>query len=168
MITVVDRDGAHNKSRLALVFMAALTLRCIEIWRNSLGADDDLDCTDTMIVLAVFTIAAEKMTRNHDGVPLDLNEPIPLNQLTKVNVSSIATAIGVNRETTRRRIETLKSKGLLTSEPGGSIVVGRRVVQNPAFRSTVIDQVVKLVRTINALDRANIVNNSAVSRQITS
>ena len=114
----VDEFEADASSRLAGIRLAHLTLRLMENWRDLLIDD----CEKAMILLAVAAISGERLTR---GEPLEeeyrnLRPTIPpLKRIIYGNVSSIAAAAGLNRETTRRKINQLIEAGVLMRTANG-------------------------------------------------
>ena len=70
----------------------------------------------------MVAISAERLTRAELEDELrSLEEPVPRHKLTTCNVSSIASATGFNRETTRRYVNRLTEKGFLERTPEGAI-----------------------------------------------
>lgn len=100
----------------------------MELWRRGTRDSDT-----AMILVAVAAITAERFTRA--GLTDDqksLAKAVPLDRLAPCNVSSIASATGLNRETARRRVNALVKAGALNRLEGGEIVypVGR--MQDPS------------------------------------
>ena len=78
-----------------------------------------MDHDSAIIVLATAAITMEKFTRASFEPPLrDIRSSMPPAQLTKCNVGSIAAATGLNRETTRRKVNTLVAAGILVRDDG--------------------------------------------------
>lgn len=95
-----------------------MTLRLLEHWRSHLGVDHDT----ALIVLATAAITMEKFTRlNFDPELRDIRRSMPSELLTRCNVSSIAAATGLNRETARRKVQTMLDTGILVADCRGSI-----------------------------------------------
>lgn len=117
MIRVVARPDAGGQSRLAGIELAQLTLRCMDKWRRFVG-----DMNSASVLLAVVAITAEKLTRGSlDDSFHRLEDPLPREELTVCNISSIAAATGFNRETTRRYVNQLIERDMLQRHSDGSI-----------------------------------------------
>jgi Fic family protein len=116
----IDEREASANSRLTAIHLSLLTLRWMEYWKRNVA---DYDCA--MIALAVVAITAERWTRAELEPELrDLTRPLPGEHLTVCNVSSIAAATGLNRETARRKVNALVAQGILAKDENG--VVGSR------------------------------------------
>jgi DNA-binding IclR family transcriptional regulator len=97
--------------------MALHTMRLMEHWRTAFGTLDR-----AIVILAVTAITAERLTRGElpEGLA-SLRSIMPQNTLGKCNISSIAAASGLNRETARRKVNELVSDGFLVREKDGSV-----------------------------------------------
>ena len=114
---MVDPAAAEAKSRIAAIRLLSMTLRLMENWRRM---DDDHDCA--MILVAVAVINFEKLTRGKLPHELeDIRNVVPSNLLTMCNISSIALATGLNRETARRKVLHLVELGLLVRRSDGCV-----------------------------------------------
>lgn len=103
------------KNRLIGIRLAMLTLRIMENWRR-LFRDND----SAMIALAIAVIMAERLMRSELDSDLEsLTVPMPLEALSKCNISSVAAATGLNRETVRRKVNHLMEIGIVVREDGG-------------------------------------------------
>lgn len=113
----VDDNVARAKSRIIALRILGLTLRLMENWRRPFSDPDN-----AMIMLAIAAIVGEKLTRASVDPGLeDLATPVPHSDLTPCNISSIAAATGINRETARRKIKKLITAGLIDRASDGSI-----------------------------------------------
>ena len=93
-----------------------MTLRLMEHWRSHLGVDTD----SALIVLATLSVTMEKLTRSEVEPALrDVESTLPSDRLTKCNVSGIAQAMGLNRETARRKVNALVDAGILLRDNEG-------------------------------------------------
>src|SRR5687767_15947423 len=113
----VDEAKFEESGRVAGIAIAAYTMRAMERWRATLT---DYDCV--MIMVSVIAISVERLLRA--GIPEEyrsLDAPIDPALLGKVNISSIAHATGLNRETTRRKVNDLIEQELLTRFEDGSV-----------------------------------------------
>jgi len=111
MPVVIDDVQAGANSRLVAIRLTMLTLRCMENWRRNVR-----DYDQAMILVAIVAISAERLTRTElDLEDRKLETPIPEDELAPCNVSSIAAATGLNRETARRKVNELVKAGFLSS-----------------------------------------------------
>lgn len=149
MPIVVDEKQAAAKSRLVGIRMTLLTLRLIENWRRYVR-----DYDSVMILLAIAAVNGEKLTRTALEPELqDLRCPMPPERLSACNLSSIAAATGLNRETTRRKVNKLASAGLLVRREDGSIGFSEGFTQGAKTLELVSAQLEVLSRTANDLVR---------------
>ena len=149
MAVIVDETQAQAKSRLVGIRLTLLTLRLIENWRRYVR-----DYDSAMIALAVVAINSEKLTRTTLEPELeDLRLPMPAELLTDCNISSIASATGLNRETTRRKVNKMTSAGVLVRRDDGSIALSDGFTQGKRTLEVVRDQLETLNRTLNDLIR---------------
>jgi len=145
MQILIDEDAAARNSRLTGIRLAILAARVVELWRR-----DVHDVQNAMIIVAVIAITSEKLTRAE--LPPEhrtLANYLPLEQLQKCNVSSIAAATGLNRETARRRVEALIRAGSLIKTPEGEIALPPERVQEPAALALVRKQLEAVTRFVN-------------------
>ena len=143
----VDEAQLEENGRLAGIALAAYTLRAMERWRAHLT---DYDCV--MIMVAVIAISAERLLRT--GLPPEqrrLDTPVDPALRRKVNISSIAHATGLNRETTRRKVNDLIDQGLLTRLDDGSIGYRPGLVQVDRIRNQVRGQLGEIAAIANQL-----------------
>jgi hypothetical protein len=145
MQLLVDEAQASAKSRLTAIRSAILLTRSMEVWRRG-----RMDPETVLIILAVIAITSEKFTRaglDEDYHPLDVY--LPLEQLQGCNVASIAAATGLNRETTRRRVEALIKNGSLIRTEAGDIALPPDKVQERSAIELVRKQLDAVVRFAN-------------------
>jgi hypothetical protein len=149
---LVDPEQATAKSRMAAIRLALLTLRCMENWRQRVG-----DYDSAMILIAVVAITAERLTRITLEADLQsLEAKLPADRLAKCNVSSIASATGINRETTRRKVNELIAAGFLARSEDGGIEFAAGLLQEESTRELVRKQLESVVRVANDLIRDGI------------
>jgi hypothetical protein len=107
-------DKAEARSRLLGIRLAMLTLRMRDNWIKLFG-----DHQTALIALAIVVIMSERLMRSELDPELEtLSVPMPTADLAKCNLSSIAAATGLNRETTRRKVDQLVRRGLVIREAG--------------------------------------------------
>ena len=143
----IDETAFEENGRLAGIAIAAYTMRAMERWRANLT---DYDCV--MIMVAVMAISAERLLRADLPAKLRrLDTPIDPQQLSKVNISSIAHATGLNRETTRRKVNDLVEQGLLTRFEHGSVGFREGLVQEDRIRTQIRGQLGEIAAVANQL-----------------
>jgi hypothetical protein len=145
MHLLIDDDSAARNSRLTGIRLAILTARSVELWRRGVH-----DVQNAMIIVAVIAITSEKLTRV--DLPPEhraLENYLPLEKLQKCNVSSVAAATGLNRETARRRVEALIKGGSLIKTADGEIALPPARVQEPAALALVRKQLEAVTRFVN-------------------
>jgi hypothetical protein len=141
----IDDDCAARNSRLTGIRLAILTARSVELWRR-----DVHDVQTAMIIVAVIAITSEKLLRV-DLPPEQraLENYLPLGELQRCNVASIAAATGLNRETARRRVESLIEAGTLIKTADGEIALPPERVQEPTALALVRKQLEAVTRFVN-------------------
>jgi hypothetical protein len=141
-------EQIEAKSRLIGIRLAMLTLRFRDNWIGLFG-----DHETALIALAIIVIASERLTRS----PLDderesLAVPMRAEDLARCNISSIAAATGMNRETTRRKVDQLVKSGLVVRE-GGVVRLKSGFTQQSAVAKVVKLQLNEVRRAVNDLLR---------------
>lgn len=153
MPLVVNPAQMDRKSRIVALRLVLLTLRCMENWKHDV---DDYD--RAMILVAVAAITAERLLRtDHSESHAALDEPLPPGLMARCNVSSIASATGLNRETTRRKVDSLIEKRLLVRLDNGTITFAPGVVQEQSTQELIRRQLEDVIRTANDLARDGVV-----------
>lgn len=145
MALVIDSAAADANSRLTGIRLAVLTTRLMDLWRRG-----ERDSDTTMILVAIAAITAERFTRG--GLSEDqksLDWVMPPERLAPCNVSSIAAATGLNRETARRRVNALVKSGALIRLKGGEIVYPPGRMQDPRAAELVRKLLEAVVRFTN-------------------
>ena len=145
MQLLIDDDLAARNSRLTAIRLAVLTARSVELWRRGVH-----DVQNAMIIVAVIAITSEKLLRV-DLPPEQraLENYLPLGELQRCNVASVAAATGLNRETARRRVEALIEVGSLIKTADGEIALPPERVQQPAALALVRKQLEAVTRFVN-------------------
>lgn len=145
MQVMIDENAAGQNSRLTGIRLAILTARCVEIWRR-----DFHDVQNAMIIVAVIAITSEKLTRVElPDSQRALENYLPLEKLQKCNVSSIAAATGLNRETARRRVQSLVEAGSLIRIAAGEIALPPEKVQQAGSLALVRKHLEAVMRFVN-------------------
>lgn len=141
----IDNDAVAANSRLTAIRLALLMSRWMENWREGVG-----DNASAMILLAVVAITGERLTRTDLPEPLrSVATALPPGLAAECNVSSIAAATGLNRETTRRKVNALVEAGWLARSTDGEISYPTDRQQDPATLDFVRRQLEAVARFAN-------------------
>jgi DNA-binding MarR family transcriptional regulator len=149
MSLAIDEEQACAKSRLAAHRLISMQLRLMELWREVAGGHEE-----ALLLMAIVAITGDRLTRINGSPELrNMAHPVPRTLLGRCNVSSLATATGLNRETARRVINRLIERGILERSADRSInfTAGRMQGDNAYHISEM--QLDEFVRTANALMR---------------
>ena len=153
MRLTIDEEGARSNSRPAAIALALFTMRCMEQWKHEV---EDYD--RAMILVAVVAISSEKLMRAElQPMERNLEQPIETEKLARCNVSSIASATGINRETTRRKVDSLVRRGLLQRASDGTIGFPAGILQKATTLALVRRQIDPVVRLANELIRLGVI-----------
>ena len=140
---------AKRKNRLVATRLTLLTLRYMENWRR---ISEDYD--EAMIAVAVAAITTERLTRTKlTDEQMNLEHPLPRELYAKCTVQAVAHAIGLNRETTRRKINNLIERGLLEKTGPSSIMLRQGFPQEPLIADLIANQLEAFRSTAEALVR---------------
>ena len=146
----VARARLKSNTRPVGLRFALITLRLLEHWRSHL----DLDTDSVLIVLATLAITMEKFTRGELEAELrDVNTTIPPGYLSRCNVSSIAAATGMNRETTRRKVGDLVEAAILVRDTRGWLRVSPEYTRAVPTDRLICSHLESLVHATNELLR---------------
>ena len=148
------QDATNDKSRPAVIALCVLTLRVMENWRAIVAqlTGKPADTDDTMIVMAVVAIGAEKFTRGVLEAELhNLATAMPLGRLNQCNYRSIAAATGMNRETVRRKVLRLQGLGILENVEPDGIRVAPIFAAQEEVKATIRSQVDAITRATDRL-----------------
>lgn len=149
---VAAPEDVVGKSRLIGIRFAMLTLRLMENWRRIFHDNDT-----ALIALAIAVIMSERLMRTEVEPELEtLAVPMPLETLAKCNISSVAAATGLNRETVRRRVNHLISMGMVVKE-NGAIRLAPGFTQQESVLDVVQQQFDEWRRTTTDLLRFGVV-----------
>lgn len=146
--------GSDDGSRPASIALCIFTIRLMENWRRMFGAimSKPTDADTTLIIVAVTSICSEKFTRSGLETELhSLSVAMPEGLLAKCNVSSIAAATGLNRETVRRKVAELERLEVLQRETGGGLRVSAAVAARPEIQDMIQSQMSAVRRLLDQL-----------------
>jgi hypothetical protein len=161
MALFVHRQAAGDQSRLAHLSLLSLNLRLMENWRSLQIATigEALDCDSTLILMAIITISAERLLRSGLESELKtLKSPLPHDRISKPNLSSIAAATGINRETVRRKVNDLQSAGLVVRD-GRGVQTALGGLQLKALEHSIGAQLDAIARTVNQLSKLGVLTS---------
>ncbi|HEX9946618.1 MAG TPA: hypothetical protein VGA98_03675 [Allosphingosinicella sp.] len=145
MQLTIDNEASTAMSRLTVIRLALLTSRAMENWRAGVGDNDS-----ALILLAVVPIAGERLTRVDLPEALrSVETPLPAGYAAGCNISSIAAATGLNRETTRRKVSALIERGYLGRSKEGEIGFPPARQQDPSTLDFVRKQLEAVARFAN-------------------
>jgi len=154
MVIRVNDTVLEDKGRPAAISLAVYTLRAMEMWKRHVP---DYDCA--MIMIAVIAITAERLLRSElDPRYGPLSKAIDLDLLGKCNVTSIAHATGLNRETARRKVNDLIRRGRLARLEDGTIFFRSGLTQEAAVRELVRRQMVEIAAVCERLLRLGVLH----------
>jgi hypothetical protein len=154
MPLVVNERMAQTNSRLSAIRLAMFTLRSMERWR--VLADD---CEEALIMVAVGAINGEKLVRADELEEelRDLRNELPQERFRQCSISSVAAATGLNRETTRRKVNDMIERGFLVRRERGRLQYKPGLAQSPTVSNIVRTQLEAIVRVTNELMRDGVV-----------
>ena len=153
MTVIVNELEAERNSRLTAIALALFTLRAMEHWKEW-GGDFDR----AMILVAVVAIKSERLLRaGIEPEARTLALAIERDRLAKCNISSLASATGLNRETTRRKVKSLVEQGLLIRLDDGSVDLSQGFSQEERAQRLVRRQLDGVVRLANEFARMGVI-----------
>jgi hypothetical protein len=142
----IDMSRLGSSSRLAAIRLALLASRSMELWRRG----GDLDGDSALIMAAVVALSFERLVRTGlSGEMRALGRSVPAELHATCNVSSIAAATGLNRETARRRVKALVGQGLLVRSPKGVVALHPDLHGQPEMQALVRKQLEAVTRFVN-------------------
>jgi predicted transcriptional regulator len=161
MALSVDNDVIEAKSRLAHIALLNLNLRFMENWRAAQieAGSSVLDTDSLMIVMAIIVISADRVLRSELDADLQsLVQRLPSSKIAKVNLSSIAAATAINRETVRRKVNNLEKMGwVLRDKDGIRMVPG--VISYKVLRKIIGAQLDALTGAANQLVKLGVLTS---------
>ena len=161
MALSVDNEAIEAKSRLAHIALLNLNLRFMENWRSAQieAGGSILDYESLMIVMAIIVIGAERVLRSELESDLQsLEKQLPSSKVAKVNLSSIAGATAINRETVRRKVNNLQKAGWVVRDKDGIRMVPG-VIPYDILRKIIGAQLDALTGTANQLVKLGILTS---------
>jgi len=160
MAIVVDKRTVERKSRLVHISLLSLNLRFMENWRSALGSTGSALCYESlMILMAIIVIGAEKILRSELEPDLQsLAKQLPSSRVGMVNLSSIAAATGINRETVRRKVNNLKAAGWITRDREGIRTV-QGVIPYEVLQEVIGAQLDIIARIVSQLTRIGVLSS---------
>lgn len=112
------------------------------------------DYERTMILGAIISITAEKLLRSDLEPELgSLTSTVPQEILSSCNISSVAAAVRLNRETVRRKVNELIADELVVRKEDGGLQIGPGLLELPIMREALHAQLELLRRTVNLLEK---------------
>ena len=150
----VDEAQAEAKTRVIALHMALTGLRIFEERRRVV----DKDIEKIMIMMAVTAITSEHLARSDARESFDdLRQALPDDQIAPCNVSSVAAAIGLPRETTRRKIQQLIRSGALRRTDNGTIALNGDAYRTPAVYEMIRRQAGEIARIASVFSEHGII-----------
>jgi DNA-binding IclR family transcriptional regulator len=111
-----------------------------------------------MIVMAIIVIGAERVLRADLESDLQtLAQQLPASKVGKVNLSSIAAATAINRETVRRKVNKLQKAGWIRRDKDGIRTV-QGVMPLDVLLNIIGAQLDALARTVNQLAKLGVLS----------
>jgi hypothetical protein len=160
MVIRVNEAVLEEKGRPAAISLAVYTLRAMEMWKRHVP-----DYDQAMIMIAVIAITAERLLRSElDPQYGPLSRAIDPNLLGKCNVTSIAHATGLNRESTRRKVNDLIKRGRLARLEDGTIFFREGLTQEAAVHELVHRQIVEIAAVFERLLRLGVLDRGSALR----
>jgi len=156
----VNNEAAGAKSRFAHIALLNLNLRFMENWRSAQiqSGGPPLDYESLMIVMAIIVIGAERVLRADLESDLQtLAQQLPASKVGKVNLSSIAAATAINRETVRRKVNKLQKAGWIRRDKDGIRTV-QGVMPLDVLLNIIGAQLDALARTVNQLAKLGVLS----------
>lgn len=154
MKIVVHEEARIAQSRVTFVRLLGLQLRLMELWRLAAGGHQE-----ALVQMAVGAINGDRVTRSTSDPRLrSMGNAMPTSLMTKCNLSSIAAATGLNRETVRRVVNRLTVEGPLVRSPDGSVNFIEGWTQGPETQRLGEAQLDEFSRTANLLLREGVLS----------
>lgn len=149
MKLILTAETGAAQSRVTYVRLIGMQLRLWQLWRDAAGGH-----LEALVQMAIGVINGDKVTRGVSEASLrNMVNPMPVAMMTKCNLSSIAAATGINRETVRRIVNRLIVEGRLVRSNDGAINFAPGWTQGTLALCLGQDQLTEFSRTANLLLR---------------
>lgn len=150
----VNEGTRISQSRVTFVRLLDQQLRLMELWRVAAGGHQE-----ALVQMAVGAINGTPVTRSASDPRLrNISNAMPTSLMTKCNLSSIAAATRLNRETVRRVVNRLTVDGPLVRAPDGSVNFIAGWTQGPETQQLGKAQLDEFCRTANLLLREGVLS----------
>lgn len=157
---IMTEQAKTAQSRLTFVRLVSMQMRLMEMWREAAGGHQE-----ALVQMAVGAINGDRVTRVAvDPILRSLDNPMPVTQRTKCNLSSISAGTGLNRETVRRIVNRLIESGPLARSADGSIHFIDGWTQGPETQRLGEAQLHEFSRTANLLLRDGVLLSAEMER----
>ncbi len=149
----INEERTDTQLRKIGVQLATSALRIFEQYRRVYGDNDRV-----LIVLAVAASTLERAIRaDETGTLSDLRKKLSDEQVTPCNIASIAAAVGLPRETARRKVNAMIADGLLKRDRRGAISFASGVGEDPALFTMLRRQAGEIARLTTIFSEAGII-----------
>lgn len=153
---ILDEEMARANSRSVAHHLINFALRLNEMWRVACGGHQE-----AMVVMAIVAITGDRLSRSEIDPSLrNMANAVPRDLLGHCNLSSIAAASGLNRETARRVVNRLVEAGLLTRSAEGLVYFAPGRLQAEPAKALNTRQIEEFCRTADGLAREGILTAS--------
>lgn len=153
MRLVIHESNARAQSRLAAHRLISMRLRLLEFWRGVTGGHNE-----SLVIMAVIAITGDRLNQRDLPPKLrDMAHAVPVTLLGLCNLSSIAAATGLQRETARRVVNRLIERGVLQRSQDRSINFTPGRMQGPNAYHLSKVQLEEFTKTANELLREGII-----------
>ena len=169
MPTIVDKQATQVWSTPVLVCFTSLSLRLMENWRQLIAAVSGKkpDYERTMILGAIITLGTERLLRAEVEPQFrSLGSPLPAAMHSVCYVSSIAAAVGLNRDTARRKVNELIADQLAVRVPYGGVEIGPGLLELPILLKTLQAQLELLRRTVDVLLNLDVMSSGCTDERL--
>lgn len=162
MKLVAPNEMRTAQSRVTYVRLMSMQLRLSELWREAAGGHQE-----ALVQMAVGAITGDRVTRGVGETSLrNIENPMPVDLMSKCNLSSIAAGTGLNRETVRRIVNRLVTEGPLVRSTNGTINFAPGWTQGAETHRLGQQQLDEFCRTANLLLRDGVLSVSREGRPI--
>ncbi len=154
MRLIIEDEVKVGQSRLTFLRLVGMQLRLLNLWRDAAGGHQE-----ALVQMAVAVILGDRAVSGDTPPPLlSLANPMPTSRMGRCNLSSIAAATGLNRETVRRIVNRLVVDGPLIRSRNGVINFTPGWSQGPESERLAQMQLEEFYRTANLLLRDGVLS----------